>query len=715
MIKNAKKEYVQRLGVTLESGQGNNKNFWCLAKSVLGKSADCCIPPLKCDNGLFSSNRDKVELFNEYFVNKCKLDDESSIRIPSILTYRTDSRLASINILTSEVQDILLSLDTDKAIGPDHISPFLLKHGATELAPSLARLFNYSLSSCQIPNIWKTANVVPVFKKGDKQDISNYRPVSLLSVVNKCFEKIIFKYVFNFFTDNSIVTKWQSGFIPGDSTIKQLVNIQHLFAEAVDNKKDVRVVFCDISAAFDRVWHCGLLYKLECAGITGSLINWFRSYLSDRTQQVVIQGQTSTRQIIQAGVPQGSVLGPLLFLIFINDLPDIVNSHIRLFADDTTLYVIVDATQDSATMLNTDLQAINIWAKKWQVKFNPSKTETLFITTKPNPPVPPPLYFDGQVVDEVKSHKHLGVLLSSDLSWNAHIDAACLKATRRLDIMRSFKYLLSRRALEQIYFVFIRPIIEYGDVLYDGCGLMNEAKLNKVQYEAAKIVSGAMHGTSYDLLLKDLGWEPLKSRRERHKLCLFYDFINGNCPLHMLALLPDNITHNYQIRDPQIPSILARTNKYYNSFIPSSIRLWNSLDIAVKQSDTLASFKAKLCQQTKPKKISYYCHGPRSLNVALTRLRVNCAPLNSYLHKIGVLDSSACECGFSNETVLHYICYCPLYATEREELILALSGLTIFTLDNVLCGSNECSEGENYAIIDAVQLFIKQTKRFIQT
>ena len=122
---------------------------------------------------------------------------------------------------------------------------------------------------------------------------------------------------------------------------------------------------------------------------------------------------------------------------------------------------------------------------------------------------------------------------------------------------------------------------------------MNEAKLNKVQYEAAKIVSGDMHGTSYDLLLKDLGWEPLRSRRERHKLCLFYDFINGNCPLHMLALLPDNITHNYQIRDPQIPSILARTNKYYNSFIPSSIRLWNSLDIAIKQSDTLASFKAK--------------------------------------------------------------------------------------------------------------------------
>ena len=158
----------------------------------------------------------------------------------------------------------------------------------------------------------------------------------------------------------------------------------------------------------------------------------------------------------------------------------------------------------------------------------------------------------------------------------------------------------------------------------------------------------------------------------------------------MLALLPDNISHNYQIRDPQIPSILARTNKYYNSFIPSSIRLWNSLDIAVKQSDTLASFKAKLCQQTKPQKMSYYCHGPRSLNVALTRLCVNCAPLNSYLHKIGVLDSSACKCGFPNETVLHYICYCPLYATQREELVLALSGLTIFTLDNVLCDSDEC-------------------------
>ena len=171
-------------------------------------------------------------------------------------------------------------------------------------------------------------------------------------------------------------------------------------AETIDCKKAIRCVYCDISSAFDRVWHRGLLYKLECAGICHPLLPWFENYLSNRSQQVVIQGESSFCQPINAGVPQGSVLGPLLFLFFINDLPENLESHVRLFADDSTLFVTAANSLDAATTLNNVLAAINLWAKNGFFKFNPDKTESLFISTNPNTPPQPPIYFDGQIVKE---------------------------------------------------------------------------------------------------------------------------------------------------------------------------------------------------------------------------------------------------------------------------------------------------------------------------
>ena len=164
----------------------------------------------------------------------------------------------------------------------------------------------------------------------------------LLTRTSKVMEKCIFKYVFNYIRDNSLVTGFQSGFMPNDSTVNQLVNLYHMFTEALDQKKDVRVVFCDITKAFDRVWHAGLIHKLRKFGIENSLLQWFTNYLSHREQRVVINGQHSTWGPVTSGVPQGSVLGPLLFLIYINDITENINTNIRLFADDTALYVTID-------------------------------------------------------------------------------------------------------------------------------------------------------------------------------------------------------------------------------------------------------------------------------------------------------------------------------------------------------------------------------------
>ena len=200
-----------------------------------------------------------------------------------------------------------------KAAGPDGINNRLLKQLSKPLSNPLSDLFNSSLAHGKVPTTWKEANITPIFKKNDPLEISNYRPISLLNTIGKVLEKIVHKHVFNFFKDNNVITTLQSGFVPDGSTTNQLLDIYNTFCKALDEGKEVRAVFCDVSKAFDRVWHKGLLFKLSSVGINGSLLQWFTDYLKDRKQRVVLPGVSSDWCFIKAGVPQGSILGSLLF------------------------------------------------------------------------------------------------------------------------------------------------------------------------------------------------------------------------------------------------------------------------------------------------------------------------------------------------------------------------------------------------------------------
>jgi hypothetical protein len=293
----------------------------------------------------------------------------------------------------------------------------------------------------------------PFIKKAEELFKENYRPISLLSTIAKVFERVVFKYLFNFFRANFKISLWQSGFLPGHSTVTQLIEIFDEFCKAVEKGKEIRVVFLDISKAFDRVWHEGLLNKLKGCGIRGRLLKWLRSYLEDRQQRVTINGVFSPWGKILAGVPQGSVLGPLLFLIFINDITHVIRRcKIRLFADDTCLFIEVDEPAEAAQILNNNLTSIQEWANKWLVTFSPPKTKALLITNKA-PRNHPTLYLDNQQITEVKHHKHA--------------EETAKKATRCLGILRPLKFLLDRASLETLYKSFVRPILEYADIVWD--------------------------------------------------------------------------------------------------------------------------------------------------------------------------------------------------------------------------------------------------------
>ena len=221
-------------------------------------------------------------------------------------------------------------------------------------------IFSNIIKSGSYPESWKLANVTPIHKKLDKQFIKDYRPISLLPICAKIFERILFNSLFNYLMSNGLISSNQSGFRPGDSTVNQLLYLVHQIHHALDNKNEVRSIFLDISKAFDKVWHCGLLFKLKQNGISGELLQLFSSYLSNRKQRVILNGKASQWGDIEAGVPQGYVLGPLLFLIYINDLENGIKSKIKFFADDTSLFSIVIDPVTSANDLNHDLKLIHI-------------------------------------------------------------------------------------------------------------------------------------------------------------------------------------------------------------------------------------------------------------------------------------------------------------------------------------------------------------------
>ena len=300
-----KSEYYTNISKKILSENHGSKNYWNLVKSLMNSdSTDSrAIPPLQIDEDLICDDKQKAEIFNEYFCSQSDLNDDGK-DIPFIPDRLTDE-LHQIRINECEVEDVLKILDTSKATGPDLINPRLLKEAASILKYPLCKLFNLSLETSTFPSDWKNANVTPVFKKNSPSDFTNYRPISLISVIGKVMERCVYKHIYNYLLENNIISTHQSGFTQGDSAINQLLNITNEFGRALDQGKEIRVIFCDISKAFDRVWHRGLLRKLESIGIKGSLLKWVQNYLLDRKQRVVINNLSSNWHRVKAGVPQG--------------------------------------------------------------------------------------------------------------------------------------------------------------------------------------------------------------------------------------------------------------------------------------------------------------------------------------------------------------------------------------------------------------------------
>ena len=382
----------------------------------------------------------------------------------------------------------------------------------------------------RFPISWKKGNVLPIHKKENRQLKKNYRPISLLPVCGKIFEKLIFDAIYEYFCENQLLTPSQSGFRPGDSTVNQLLSITHKIYSAFEEfpSRETRTIFLDISKAFDKVWHDGLLFKLKCYGISDCLFTLIEDFLRNRQQRVVMNGKSSGWSSVMAGVPQGSVLGPLFFLVYINDLVDNISSDAKLFADDTSLFTVVYDVDVAADKLNRDLEVISNWAHQWKMQFNPDKNKQaiqVIFSQKKDAVIHPAVLFNGSEVAVKIEHKHLGMILDSKLNFHSHIREAIIKARRGIGIIRFLSKYVSRDVLDQIYKLYVRPHLDYGDIIYHKYDpefkLDFTKKLESTQYSAALAVTGAWRGTNTDRLYEELGWEILYYRRWYRRLCHF--------------------------------------------------------------------------------------------------------------------------------------------------------------------------------------------------
>ena len=439
-------DYINRfLQIGLETG--NKKPFWKYLR--VQKQEDFGISALKSNGKKFTDRKSISEILNTQF--KSVFTKKTSSKIPE-LPGVTFPSIKDLKITEFGVFKLLDKIDVSKASGPDCIPGRILQNLARELAPVLHFIFEQSLNTGDLPAEWTLANVAPIFKKGSKLQAVNYRPVSLTCISCKLFEHIVCKHILGHLEDHEILTDLQHGFRSGRSCETQLITTFHDIASAYNKKgSQIDIAVLDFSKAFDTVPHDGLLSKLKHYGIDDKIWLWISNFLK---QRVVVDGIQTDLVTVDSGVPQGTVLGPILFLLHINDLPSVISSKVRLFADDCLVYREIKNRQDQIA-LQKDLNLLENWGSKWGMRFNAAKCNIMRMSRKQTP-ISPQYELSGQVLEEVKDAKYLGVTVSDDLEWTKHINAITTKANSKLSFLRRNLKGCPEKLRETAYFALVR-------------------------------------------------------------------------------------------------------------------------------------------------------------------------------------------------------------------------------------------------------------------
>ena len=602
-----KQHYANRISAC----KGNMKESWKTINELLNKrSKSSSIDCLKESGTETRNKKDISNAMNNFFCTIGRdLADKIQPAANPLLSgeYEVNKDKAKFHFKTIELKDIrdaFAKVKTAKSFGIDNISSYFMKLALPYIDTSLAFLFNTSIETSQFPDSWKVARITPIFKDGDRAEKSNYRPISVLPVISKLFEKLVFNQLNQYMKENGLFTSDQSGFLCLHSTLTCLLKMSDDWYNGLDLGKLVGLVFIDLKKAFDTVDHDILCKKLELYGVQQRELSWFRSYLSNRKQFCRVNGVDSDVGEIEVGVPQGSCLGPLLFLIYINDLPQTVQgSSVTMYADDTSLcHQSHDLTQLNEA-INSDLTKLDTWLQGNKLSLKVAKTHSMLISTKQkhnslkSRSEALELKIRDNELEVVQKTKYLGVQIDCSLDWKEQIKAVSTKVSRAIGFLRHAKSFLPMTSLKTLYTGIVEPHFRYCCSVWGCAGSTEINQPQKLQNRAARIITNSSFATPSRPLIVELGWKTIEELIGNESKTMVFKSLNDLAPQYLCNLFTRNSAcASRNLRNTETDLRLPKKNSANGQkcFSFRGAKLWNSLPAESKTASSLNGFKKSI-------------------------------------------------------------------------------------------------------------------------
>lgn len=581
-VKLAKSHFLQR---TLPSMLINDpKKFW----RVITPSKTNSITLTGPDGSIIPSS-ECSSLLNAVFCQNFVVSSN-----PSIPELQNCNYLSMDPIVTDPggVSKIIQSLKPSSSPGVDLINTKFLKSTVVYSSIILCKIFQQTLDTSILPADWEVGKVVPLHKSGNKHTPNNFRPISLTSIPCKILEHVIFSHLVKFLEFNSFFSPTQHGFRKKFSCETQLLSLTHKLHLILDRRSSADCIFLDFSKAFDKVSHKLLLYKLSKLNLDPKLFAWIEYFLSNRFQFVTANNYDSSPSSVHSGVPQGSVLGPLLFLIYVNDLPSCVLSNIHLFADDCVIFREINNDND-VTALQSDINAISNWCEQWLMELNTTKCKVLRISRTALSTGS--YYLNNTLLEPVTSYRYLGIHITTDLTWSLHINTVINNANRLLGYLRRNFFSAPTSLKTLLYKSLVRSKLEYASSIWDPSHDYLVTSLELVQNNAARFILGNFTRAASVTSMKNLLQLPtLTSRRKHSRLCLFHKIYYHNSPLFSELITPPSYISSRMDHRHKVGTIPCNTNAFFQSFIPRTSQDWNRLPGLTAAIEDNHQFRAAL-------------------------------------------------------------------------------------------------------------------------